>query len=465
MKKIDQLYRTAPVRNSPDALDSKILRQAELHIASRTSAAKPVLMSSWMPMAASCLVVTIGIALVLRSAYMSNGVDAQPDGYPEAIIDSASVSDSEPAGPSLLESDSISTRAQADSAQGGSGVVAGLNSSSEDRQLLQNNETPQFESRSASKSQTVASVAARSEPGADDLTGRASEDSGSTLSQLERLKPVQQIDRSVDIEDAAGLEVPSAEEVVSKAIVAEAIMPALTETERTEPERTETVPETEMAASGGIAEAVVAETAETGIVSRDAVVPSDQQPALQQPALQQRAQRKSADPADIAGKQVVTELSRDLSAEQTDNEETALALATQAATHQRVRPQDVESEAESNPGSIAESNSRKDAIILVSNSAVEWLNGQPQAFYTLQLATASDDVYLAEFAQGITPLRPQQFVVLTLPRENDARSHTLLLGSFSSFDSAQRALARLPERARQFGARVRNVGVLQRVLR
>ena len=144
-------------------------------------------------------------------------------------------------------------------------------------------------------------------------------------------------------------------------------MPALTETERTEPERTETVPETEMAASGGIAEAVVAETAETGIVSRDAVVPSDQQPALQQPALQQRAQRKSADPADIAGKQVVTELSRDLSAEQTDNEETALALATQAATHQRVRPQDVESEAESNPGSIAESNSRKDAIILVSN--------------------------------------------------------------------------------------------------
>ena len=83
----------------------------------------------------------------------------------------------------------------------------------------------------------------------------------------------------------------------------------------------------------------------------------------------------------------------------------------------------------------------------------------------MQLATASDDVYLAEFAQGITPLRPQQFVVLTLPRENDARSHTLLLGSFSSFDSAQRALARLPERARQFGARVRNVGVLQRVLR
>ena len=70
MKKIDQLYRTAPVRNSPDALDSKILRQAELHIASRTSAAKPVLMSSWMPMAASCLVVTIGFALVLRSAYM-----------------------------------------------------------------------------------------------------------------------------------------------------------------------------------------------------------------------------------------------------------------------------------------------------------------------------------------------------------------------------------------------------------
>ena len=397
MKKIDQLYRTAPVRNSPDALDSKILRQAELQIASRTSAAKPLLMSSWMPMAASCLVVTIGVALVLRSAYMGNGVDAQSDGYPEAIIDSASLIDSKPHGPSLLESDSISTLAQAESAEGvsASGVVAELNSSSDDRQLLQQYETPQYESRSMSKSQTAASVAARSEPGADTVAGRASEDSGSTVSRVERAKPVQQIDRLADIEDAAGLEVPSAEEVVTEAIVAEAIMPARTETERTE----------------------------------------------------------------------ATELPGDLRAEQTDNDETALASATQAATHQRVRPPDVKSEAESNPGSIAESNSRQDAIILVNNSAVDWLNGQPQAFYTLQLATAGDDVYLAEFAQGLTSLRPQQFVVLTLPRENDARNYTLLFGSFSSFDSAQRALARLPERARQFGARVRNVGVLQGVLR
>ena len=458
MKKIDQLYRTAPVRNSPDALDSKILRQAELHIASRTSAAKPVLMSSWMPMAASCLVVTIGFALVLRSAYMDNGVDVQPDGYPEAIIDSASMSESEPAAPSLLESDSFSTRAQADSAQGVSGVVAGLDGGSADRQLLLN-ETPQYKSHSASKSLTTASVAARSEPGADELTGRASEDSGTSLSLEERAKPVQQIDRSAavaDIEDATRLELPVAEEIVTGAIVAEATMPARAVTERPEAERPEaerTVSETRMGVRGGITEAVAAEPAETGIVSTDAVVPSDQRRAL----------TKSPDPSDIAEKQVKTYLPGASTAEPTDNDETTLAPLASFAQHDR-RPH-IESETESNQGTIVESNSRQDSIILVDNSAVDWLNGQPPSSYTLQLATASDDVYLAEFAQGITQLRQQQLVVLPVPTGNDVGSYTLLSGSFSSFDNAQRALARLPDRAQQFGARVRNVGVLQGILK
>ena len=147
--------------------------------------------------------------------------------------------------------------------------------------------------------------------------------------------------------------------------------------------------------------------------------------------------------------------------EETENDDAALTTIARDTASRAV----VESAADSTQA--AEGNSRQDAIVLVDSSSVVWLRGQPASYYTVQLATANDDIYLAEFAGSIANRRGRQLIVLPLPTVNasDTRPYTLLFGSFNSFDNAQNALARLPDRARQFGARVRNFGVLQESLR
>ena len=113
----------------------------------------------------------------------------------------------------------------------------------------------------------------------------------------------------------------------------------------------------------------------------------------------------------------------------------------------------------------AESNTRRDSIILVGDSSWSWLSRQPDSSYTLQLATASDDIYLAEFAQTLTPNIPgsSQFAVLPLSAADTGVSppHTLILGVFNTFEEAENALTRLPDQAKKFGARVRNFGILK----
>jgi len=115
----------------------------------------------------------------------------------------------------------------------------------------------------------------------------------------------------------------------------------------------------------------------------------------------------------------------------------------------------------------AETNARREAIILVRSSAHDWLYEQSKFLYTLQLATANDEDYLAEFAQNIARGSPRQLqlVVLALPGTNasNTQRYTLLAGVYSTFDEAKNALAQLPNSARQFGARVRNFGVLQKM--
>lgn len=117
----------------------------------------------------------------------------------------------------------------------------------------------------------------------------------------------------------------------------------------------------------------------------------------------------------------------------------------------------------------AESNSRRQIIILVESGALGWLSKQQAAEYTLQLATAGDDIYLAELGQTIAENSPGELQVAVLPvppaNAGDTGSFTLLAGVYGTFDEAQNALAQLPVHARKFGARVRNIGVLQQLVK
>ena len=109
-----------------------------------------------------------------------------------------------------------------------------------------------------------------------------------------------------------------------------------------------------------------------------------------------------------------------------------------------------------------EGNSRNESIVLIDAAASNWLMKQSRSSYTLQLATADDDLYLAEFAASADLPRGWQIVVLPVSDERTVpRSFTLLVGVFDSYQSALDALSQLTDEARKFDARVRNIGVLQ----
>jgi len=85
MTDLEQLYRVAPKRTSPDSLDEQILRRAELHVVANAGTnKKPLLFSPWISLASCAVVVSFGIALVLRSGMVGiNQPDSRLDGYPE----------------------------------------------------------------------------------------------------------------------------------------------------------------------------------------------------------------------------------------------------------------------------------------------------------------------------------------------------------------------------------------------
>ncbi len=447
MKKIEQLYRDAPVRNSPDSLDREILEQAKRQVAGQSVSNTGWSLSlSWMPMAASFVVVGVGIALVLRSGIISTGgTGTSIDGYPESLIEA-----DEGARSDVLMSGSGGSSPVASTPEGLSREERKPVSSDDKVRLLRQAENTQLTARTANKKESVVRLADQSRQLSDssqdklassirerradlslskqakqsELTSAATDlalTARSSTAASQRIQPVPQTEGS-------GL--PASGDTAKSRAVASSLLPLDTD----ETEATDAVePAAPITDRSALAASELAEQSHFG-TSRAEI---SQQPAADSLSrLRPSAERSSAD-ADEA-----------LDAENPRAQIDAVSGRAPDA---------------------AESNSRRQIIILVESGALGWLSKQQAAEYTLQLATAGDDIYLAELGQTIAENSPGELQVAVLPvppaNAGDTGSFTLLAGVYGTFDEAQNALAQLPVHARKFGARVRNIGVLQQLVK
>jgi len=419
MKKIEQLYRAAPVRNSPDSLDKEILRRAALHAerVTDTETGRPLL-SSWMPIAASFLVVGIGLGLVLRSGMVGTGGDVVStlDGYPEASSDAdgsqsrPALSDSERSDPSIS---SLNNPADAKmSTQSIDSVSAEL--PRRDAKIQRNNDVVRKSER-ISSSNTVAQSQIRTEGVPPEA--RLAPPMAVATAQLEEVEGLSDTDAVAEAEETENVIV---EAMPDRVVTAESVGSAAAEVMRQQ-----LMPDT-------VSESVRHSISDRAFVNPESGV-------------------KATEPG-------IVDMAHSLSLNNTDSGREDLKVQSAGDS----------GPTEEHPAEehTAEVNSRLDTIILIAGSSLDWLGQQTKSSYTLQLATADDDNYLAEFAQSLAPDMPRnsQFAVLALPTTNadSTQSFSLMLGVYSTFEQAENALEKLPSQARRFGARVRNFGVLQK---
>ena len=433
MKKMEQLYRTAPRRQSPEALDQRILRHAELQASrnSRTAEKSRARSSAWMPLAATAVVALLSVTLVLRNPGQDMGnlsVDAETGGISNIVA-------SEPA--SELADQALATGVEMQIDDAGDDSVSSAEDGSVSGALQESAELP------------VSSVPQDSDsanPALEKRVAQADEISEETHTITAR--PV--------------IEAVTIAESESDTAVTILDQPQSVATESTDSALVAELPRSAQP-SGGRQERIRSQATQAGQMQAESQVQTDTQNPLpvQQPRDQARDQAldQARDQARGQVQPEASEVSRGgipapvRSHSASNKMATELALAADVAT---------ESEMVSRSTAAVESNSRRDAIILIGQGAVDWLNNHPESHYLLQLASADEENYLLEFADSLSAGLPVGQIAVVKVRPS---SYTLLVGGFASFSDAETALTNLSENARRFGARVRNAALLQQSLR
>lgn len=416
MKKMQQLYRAAPRRQSPEALDQRILKHAELQAArnSRTVEKPRALSSAWMPFAATAVVALLSVTLVLRN--------------PGQDLGNLSIGTDDTA--NTTDADGSSTAASAPAPEMSDGALANgtvMPLEAADEQLHGTDEArPALDTQQESES--VGSRQLDREAAVEKRIARVDADSETTTA-------------------TAGLEpLTIAESEASTAMTTEDMPKSVA------PESTDSDLVAEVQRAEQRQERIRPSQATNPDLLTGSLVPNQ---ALNQ--LQDQAQVQT---------QVSEELHRVLPAPVSGSVRnpavTELAVTELAPSNSAVAASESISPDIAVRAAAVESNSRRELIFLVGQGSVDWLNEQPETHYLLQLASADDENYLLEFADGLSSeLRARQIAVVPV----SPSLYTLLVGGFASFSDAETALSNLPNNARKFGARVRNVAILQQSLR
>ena len=429
MKKMEQLYRTAPRRQSPEALDQRILRHAELQASrnSRTAEKSRARSSAWMPLAATAVVALLSVTLVLRNPGQDMGnlsVDAETGGISNIVAN-------EPA--SELADQALVTGVEMQIDDAGDDSV----SSAEDGSVSG--------ARQESAELPVSSVPQDSVSANSALEKRAAQaDEISEETQTITARPV--------------IEAVTIAESESDTVVPIVDQPQSVATESTDSALVAELPRSAQP-SGVRQERIRSQVTQAGQMQAESQVQTDTQNPLPVQQPRDQALDQARDQARGQVQPEASEVSRGgipapvRSHSASNKMATELALAADVAT---------ESEMVSRSTAAVESNSRRDAIILIGQGAVDWLNNHPESHYLLQLASADEENYLLEFADSLSAGLPVGQIAVVKVRSS---SYTLLVGGFASFSDAETALTNLSENARRFGARVRNAALLQQSLR
>jgi septal ring-binding cell division protein DamX len=429
MKKMEQLYRTAPRRQSPEALDQRILRHAELQASrnSRTAEKSRARSSAWMPLAATAVVALLSVTLVLRNPGQDMGnlsVDAETGGISNIVAN-------EPA--SELADQALATGVEMQIDDAGDDSV----SSAEDGSVSG--------ARQESAELPVSSVPQDSVSANSALEKRAAQaDEISEETQTITARPV--------------IEAVTIAESESDTVVPIVDQPQSVATESTDSALVAELPRSAQP-SGVRQERIRSQVTQAGQMQAESQVQTDTQNPLPVQQPRDQALDQARDQARGQVQPEASEVSRGgipapvRSHSASNKMATELALAADVAT---------ESEMVSRSTAAVESNSRRDAIILIGQGAVDWLNNHPESHYLLQLASADEENYLLEFADSLSAGLPVGQIAVVKVRPS---SYTLLVGGFASFSDAETALTNLSENARRFGARVRNAALLQQSLR